>query len=272
MQFVPRNQNKHANTLATIGSLYDIPSEISKDRGKNHLKFIVRPNIPNNVESWKFFEFGNFLREEAKLAQPNQQKLQDHYDDQIIQLRSNKLSKGLVTLEYIFNTNDQLKKDKSSLQIKEEHYEEIEVAKDKRLKLGKVCTPKECQTFINLSNEFHDIIAWNYSDLKGFNPYVCQHTIDLALGAKSIRQKQRPINPKLEPLMIKELNKLIERKIIFPIKHTSWVSKLVSVRKKNGEIRLCVDFHDLNRASLKEGHPLPSMEQILQVVSSSEHF
>ena len=99
--------------------------------------------------------------------------------------------------------------------------------------------------------------------MKGFNPNICQHTIYLVLGAKTIRQKQRSINPKLEPLMIKELNKLIESKIIFPIKHTSWVSNLVPVRKKNGEIKLCVDFCDLNRASLKDRHPLPSMEKIL---------
>lgn len=93
----------------------------------------------------------------------------------------------MVALESIFNIDDQLKNDKSSLQIKEEHYDEIEVAKDKMLKLGKVCTPEECQTFVNLCNEFHDIIAWNYSDLKGFVPNIAQHTIELEPGAKPIR-------------------------------------------------------------------------------------
>ena len=72
--------------------------------------------------------------------------------------------------------------------------------------------------------------------------------------------------------MKKELNKLIEASIIFPIKHSSWVANLVPVRKKSGEIRLCVDFRDLNRESLKDHYPLPSMEQILQVVSGSERF
>lgn len=72
--------------------------------------------------------------------------------------------------------------------------------------------------------------------------------------------------------MQKELNKLIEINIIFPIKHTSWVSNLVPVRKKNGELRLCVDFRDLNRSSLKDHHRLPSMEQILQFVSGAERF
>ena len=72
--------------------------------------------------------------------------------------------------------------------------------------------------------------------------------------------------------MKKELSKLIEANIIFPIKHSSWVANLFPVRKKNGEIRLCVDFRDLNQASLKDHHPLPSKEQILSKVSGSERF
>ena len=72
--------------------------------------------------------------------------------------------------------------------------------------------------------------------------------------------------------MQKEVFKLIESGIIFPIKHTSWVLNLVPVRKKNGKIRVCVYFRDLSRASLKDHHPLPSMEQILQCVSGSERF
>lgn len=100
--------------------------------------------------------------------------------------------------------------------------------------------------------EFQDVFAWDYADLKGFDPKLAQHTIELEPNAKLIRQKKRHVNPKLEPLMHKELTKLVESGIIFPIKHTSWMSNLVPVRKKNGELRLCVDFRDLNRASLKD--------------------
>ena len=70
--------------------------------------------------------------------------------------------------------------------------------------------------------------------------------------------------------MRRELSKLIEANIIFPIKHSSWVANVVPIRKKNGEIRLCVDFRDLNKDSLKDHHPLPSMEKILSKVSDSE--
>lgn len=50
------------------------------------------------------------------------------------------------------------------------------------------------------------------------------------------------------------------------------VANLVLVRKKNGEIRLCVYFRDLNKASLKDHHPLPFMEEILSKVSCSQRF
>eukprot|EP00253_Pinus_taeda_P010837 PITA_10837 len=45
---------------------------------------------------------------------------------------------------------------------------------------------------------------------------------------------------------------------------------MVPVRKKNGDIRICIDFRNLNRASLKYNFPLPNMEKILQSVAGSE--
>ena len=58
--------------------------------------------------------------------------------------------------------------------------------------------------------------------------------------------------------------------IIKPIRHSTWVSNLVPVRKKNGDIRLCVDFRNLNVASLKDNYPLPNMEAMLQRVTGCE--
>ena len=68
------------------------------------------------------------------------------------------------------------------------------------------------------------------------------------------------------PLIEKEVKKLLDAKIIVPLRYSSWVANLVPVRKKNGEIRLCVDFRNLNRSSLKDNYPLPKIEQILQKV------
>ena len=44
---------------------------------------------------------------------------------------------------------------------------------------------------------------------------------------------------------------------------------MVPVRKKNGDIRICIDYRNLNRACQKDNFPLPPMEQILQFVVGS---
>ena len=70
----------------------------------------------------------------------------------------------------------------------------------------------------------------------------------------------------------KEVKKLLDAKIIVPLRYSSWVANLVPVRKKNGEIRLCVDFRNLNRSSLKDNYPLPKIEQVLQQVVGAQRI
>ena len=53
------------------------------------------------------------------------------------------------------------------------------------------------------------------------------------------------------------------------MRYSELVSNLVLVRKKIGEIRLCIDFRNLNKASLKDNYPLPKMDHILQRVVGS---
>ena len=65
---------------------------------------------------------------------------------------------------------------------------------------------------------------------------------------------------------------MYEAGIIVPFRYSEWVSNLVSVRKKTGEIRLCIDFRDLNKASLKDNYPLPKMDHILQRLVGSRRI
>ena len=87
-----------------------------------------------------------------------------------------------------------------------------------------------------------------------------QHIISMKLAAKYFQQKLRKMHPTLEPIVKKELNKLLSSKIIFPVRHTQWVANLVLVRKKNENIRLCFDFHNLNKSLEKYNYPIPPME------------
>jgi hypothetical protein len=72
--------------------------------------------------------------------------------------------------------------------------------------------------------------------------------------------------------MYQELKKLLDAKIIFQVRHSSWVENLVPVRKNYGEIRLCVDFINLNRESKNDNYTVPPMEQLLQTVFGSNIF
>jgi hypothetical protein len=70
----------------------------------------------------------------------------------------------------------------------------------------------------------------------------------------------------LLPIMERELKKLLDAQIIVPLRYSEWVAKLVPVRKNNGEIRLCVNFRNMNKSSKKDNYLLPKMEHILHRV------
>lgn len=76
----------------------------------------------------------------------------------------------------------------------------------------------------------------------------------------------------LLPIIEKEIKKLWEARIIIPLRFSNWVANIVLVRKKNGEIHICVDFRNLNRCSLKDNYPLPKMDHILQRVVGSKRL
>ena len=114
--------------------------------------------------------------------------------------------------------------------------------------------------------KYTDVFSWSYEDLKEYETSIIQHTVPIKLGEKPFRQKLRRINPKLLPVIEKEIKKLFDAKIIVTLRFSRWVASLVPVKKKNGEIRLCIDFSNLNKVSIKDNYPLPKMDHILQKV------
>jgi hypothetical protein len=126
--------------------------------------------------------------------------------------------------------------------------------------------------YAELLKEFAKMFAWAYEDLRTYDAGIIKHKIPLKEEAKPFRQKLRQINPMLLPIMEREVKKLLDAQIIMPLRYSEWVANLVPVRKKSGEIRLCVDFRNLNRSSKKENYPLPKMEHILQRVTGASRI
>ena len=56
------------------------------------------------------------------------------------------------------------------------------------------------------------------------------------------------------------------------LRFSCWVENLVPVRNNNMEIRICINFRNLNRVSLKDHYPLPKMDHILQKVVGSQRI
>lgn len=170
----------------------------------------------------------------------------------------------MVVLEILFDNQD---RERLSTTVSHPNdLEEINLrtkTSPKKVYIGKKMSPKVRKMLIDLLRKFRHVFAWSYDDLRAYIEDLFQHEIPLKEGAKPFRKKQRPINPTLTPKIQEELMKLRDVGIIKPIRHSSWVSNLVLVRKKNGDIRLCVDFRNLNISSLKDNYLLPNMEAML---------
>lgn len=68
------------------------------------------------------------------------------------------------------------------------------------------------------------------------------------------------------------IDKLFAQGCIQPVDHAEWVSPLVIVLKKNGKVRVCVDYRELNKATIKNKYPLPFIDCILDAVAGHDLF
>jgi hypothetical protein len=189
----------------------------------------------------------------------------------IMKIKNNTIPKVLVPLKQLFDNNDVARSPKITANDGDVEDCNIGTQEDpKTIKLSKILSPEVKQRYINLMKYFLDVFFWSYEDLKVYDTKITQHVIPLKEYHKYFKQKLRRINPLLFPLHEKDINKLFEAKIIVSLRLCKWVANLVPVRKKSGEIRLCVNFQNLNRVSLKDNYPFPKMDQILQKVVGSK--
>jgi hypothetical protein len=69
-----------------------------------------------------------------------------------------------------------------------------------------------------------------------------------------------------------DLDKLLNVGFIYLIETTQWLSPLVIVPKKNGKLRICVDYYKLNAQTKKDPFPLPFMDSTLNYVVGHEMY
>ncbi|GKE58217.1 hypothetical protein Tco_1497402 [Tanacetum coccineum] len=121
-------------------------------------------------------------------------------------------------------------------------------------------------------------IAWKITDIKGIDPRFCTHKILMEDDYKPTVQSQRWVNPTIHEVIEKEVLKLLDAGMIYPISDSPRVSPVHCVPKKGGitvvaneenELilthlvtgwRVCIDYRKLNEATRKDHFPLPFMD------------
>ncbi|GJW92809.1 reverse transcriptase domain-containing protein [Tanacetum coccineum] len=82
------------------------------------------------------------------------------------------------------------------------------------------------EALINVLKSHKKAIAWKITDIKGIDPRFCTHKILMEDDCKPSVQSQRRVNPKIHEVIKKEVIKLLDAGMIYPISDSPWVSPI----------------------------------------------
>ncbi|GJX47810.1 reverse transcriptase domain-containing protein [Tanacetum coccineum] len=103
-------------------------------------------------------------------------------------------------------------------------------------------------------------IAWKLSDIKGINLEFCTHRILMEDDYKPEVQHQRRVNTKIHDVIKKEVEKLLDARLIYLISDSPW------------RWRVCIDIPQVNEATRKDHFPLPFMDQMLERLAGNDYY
>nr|GFA93629.1 reverse transcriptase domain-containing protein [Tanacetum cinerariifolium] len=98
--------------------------------------------------------------------------------------------------------------------------------------IAKDINVNEKTALINVLKLRKKAIAWKLTDIKGIDPEFCSHKILLEEDFSPKVQSQRRVNPKIHDVIKKEVEKLLDAGLIYPISDSPWVSPIYCVPKK----------------------------------------
>ncbi|GKB58031.1 hypothetical protein Tco_0914217 [Tanacetum coccineum] len=111
--------------------------------------------------------------------------------------------------------------------------------------IAKDLKDEEKAALIEVLKSHKRAIAWKLSDIKGINPEFCTHKILMEEDYEPTVQHQRRVNPKIHDVIKKEVEKLLDAGLIYPISDSPWVSPVHCVPKKGGMTVVKNDENDL---------------------------
>ena len=108
-------------------------------------------------------------------------------------------------------------------------------------------------------NEFPDVFP---EDLPGLPPdREVEFTIDIIPGTAPISKAPYRMAPAEMKELKTQLQDLLDKGFIRP-SVSPWGAPVLFVKKKDGSMRLCVDYRELNKATIKNRYPLPQIDDL----------
>jgi hypothetical protein len=138
-------------------------------------------------------------------------------------------------------------------------------------------SPKENEKLLILLKKHRKVIGYSINDLKGLRPAFCTHRKPMEDQCKPVVDYQMRLTHAMREVVKKEVIKLLDAGIIYPVPHREWVSPVHCVPKKGGltvvnnekdELIsqrtvtgwwMCIDYRNLNKATKKDHFPLLSL-------------
>jgi hypothetical protein len=114
------------------------------------------------------------------------------------------------------------------------------------------------------------MFAWSPSDMPGIPREVAEHSLEIRAGSKPVKQRLRRFDEEKRKIIGEEIQKLLTAGFIKEVHHPDWLANPVLVKKKNGKMRMCVDYTSLNKACPKVPFPLPCIDQIVDSTAGCE--
>jgi hypothetical protein len=114
-----------------------------------------------------------------------------------------------------------------------------------------------------LLQEYVDVFAWSYQDMPGLDTDTVEHHLPLKPECPPVKQKLRRTHPDLAVKIKEEVQKQIKAGFLVTSEYPQWLANIVPVPKKDGKVRMCVDYRDLNKASPKDDFLLPHIDMLV---------
>nr|GFA11461.1 putative reverse transcriptase domain, aspartic peptidase domain protein [Tanacetum cinerariifolium] len=98
-----------------------------------------------------------------------------------------------------------------------------------------------------------------------------EFNIELIPGAEPISKAPYHMAPVELKELKDQLQELLERGFIRPIV-SPWGAPVLFVKKKDGSMRLCIDYHELNKIIIRNRYPLPRIDDLFDQFQGAMHF